>query len=161
MVRPEADMVVTLLCAILDGGLAVALWAVPLLIIQGALTMGAETLAPYLTPAVESFVSATGGILILGIGVNLLALRLPVPISSVWPKMIFSGRSCRWPSAEAALPASLAASFPFPVPRPSFRPYARRLGPIWAGTRRPGSSGRPAQTKEAPLPLVKAGDSCM
>ena len=71
-------------------GPGVALCAVPLLIYQGGLTMAAGLLAPMVTPPVESCVSATGGILILGIGVNMLGLRPPVPISSVWPAMILA-----------------------------------------------------------------------
>lgn len=67
------------------------LWcALPTIIYQGALTMGAGAIQPYMTPAIENCVSATGGILVLGIGVNMLGLKPPVPISSVWPAMILA-----------------------------------------------------------------------
>jgi uncharacterized membrane protein YqgA involved in biofilm formation len=43
-----------------------------------------------MTPAIEGCVSATGGILILGIGVNMMGLKPPIPISSVWPAMVLA-----------------------------------------------------------------------
>jgi uncharacterized membrane protein YqgA involved in biofilm formation len=71
-------------------GSGVVWCAVPLLLYQGGLTLAAGALRPFMTQAVESCVSATGGVLILGIGVNMLGLRPPVPISSVWPAMIMA-----------------------------------------------------------------------
>jgi uncharacterized membrane protein YqgA involved in biofilm formation len=68
-----------------------AAWcALPVLVYQGSLTMAAGALQPMMTPAIEGCVSATGGILILGIGVNMMGLKPPIPISSVWPAMVLA-----------------------------------------------------------------------
>jgi uncharacterized protein len=56
-------------------GLGVAFSAVPVLIYQGAITLGAGVLAPLLTDAMMVEVSAVGGVLIVGIGINLLGLK--------------------------------------------------------------------------------------
>ena len=56
-------------------GLGVAFSAVPVLIYQGAITLGAGVLAPLLTDAMMVEVSAVGGVLIVGIGINLLNLK--------------------------------------------------------------------------------------
>ena len=72
-------------------GSGVAWCFLPTILYQGTLTMAAGALQPAMTPAVESCVSATGGILVLGIGVNMLGLKHPVPISSVWPAIILAG----------------------------------------------------------------------
>jgi uncharacterized membrane protein YqgA involved in biofilm formation len=71
-------------------GSGVAWCFIPTIIYQGALTMAAAFLQPLMTPEVESCVSAAGGILVLGIGVNMLGLKPPIPISSVWPAMILA-----------------------------------------------------------------------
>ncbi len=56
-------------------GFGVALSAVPVLIYQGAITLGAGFLAPLLTDEMMVEVSAVGGVLILGIGFNLLNIK--------------------------------------------------------------------------------------
>lgn len=56
-------------------GLGVALSAVPVLLYQGAITIGAGFLAPLLTEEMMTEVSAVGGVLIVGIGINLLDLK--------------------------------------------------------------------------------------
>ena len=56
-------------------GFGVALSAVPVLIYQGAITLGAGVLAPLLSDEMMVEVSAVGGVLILGIGINLLDLK--------------------------------------------------------------------------------------
>ncbi len=53
-------------------GVGVGLSAVPVLIYQGAITLAAGFMKPYLVPAVVSQMSATGGLLILAIGLNML-----------------------------------------------------------------------------------------
>jgi uncharacterized membrane protein YqgA involved in biofilm formation len=68
-----------------------AIWAaVPLLVYQGLLTMGAGFLQPMMTVAIENCISATGGILVMGIGVNMLGLKPPISISSCLPALIFA-----------------------------------------------------------------------
>lgn len=71
--------------AVLDGVTAVAfaatmgagicLSAVPVVIYQGVIALAAGSLRPYLGPEVITELSAVGGLLILGIGLNLLELK--------------------------------------------------------------------------------------
>ena len=56
-------------------GIGVGLSALPVLIYQGAMTLAAGFMKPYLIPAVVSQMSATGGLLILAIGLNMLRER--------------------------------------------------------------------------------------
>jgi uncharacterized membrane protein YqgA involved in biofilm formation len=60
-------------------GVGVGFSAIPVLVIQGGIALGAQALEPVLTPAVISSISAVGGALILSIGMDLLGIkRLPV-----------------------------------------------------------------------------------
>lgn len=56
-------------------GFGVAFSAVPVLLYQGAITLSAGVLAPLLSDAMMVEVSAVGGVLIVGIGINLLGLK--------------------------------------------------------------------------------------
>jgi hypothetical protein len=56
-------------------GFGVALSAVPVFLYQGAITLGAGVLAPLLSDAMMVEVSAVGGVLIVGIGINLLGFK--------------------------------------------------------------------------------------
>lgn len=53
-------------------GIGVLFSAVPLLLYQGAITLMAGLLKPLLIPAVVSQMSATGGLLIVGLGMNMI-----------------------------------------------------------------------------------------
>ncbi|MDD9304074.1 MAG: DUF554 domain-containing protein [Desulfobacter sp.] len=53
-------------------GIGVVLSAVPVLVYQGGITLAAGVMKPYLIPAVVSQMSATGGLLIMAIGLNML-----------------------------------------------------------------------------------------
>ncbi|HCY88561.1 MAG TPA: DUF554 domain-containing protein [Desulfobacteraceae bacterium] len=53
-------------------GFGVMLSAVPVLLYQGAITLAAGVMKPYLIPAVVSQMSAVGGLLILAIGLNMI-----------------------------------------------------------------------------------------
>ncbi len=55
-------------------GIGVAFSALPLLVYQGSLTLLATVAGPYLSPAVITEMSAVGGTIILGIGINMLGL---------------------------------------------------------------------------------------
>lgn len=55
-------------------GPGVAFSAIPVLLYQGSITLLARTLEPWLTPAAIAGMTATGGLLIVGIGLNLLGL---------------------------------------------------------------------------------------
>lgn len=79
-----------------DLGFAVALIAIPQLVIQGALYFGAFALVPIVSPGMQADFSACGGIIMLATGmricgikifpiVNMLpALLLIMPISTLW-----------------------------------------------------------------------------
>ena len=56
-------------------GWGVLFSAIPVLIYQGALTLSASIMKPFLTPLVVDQMSAVGGLLILAIGINLLELK--------------------------------------------------------------------------------------
>lgn len=56
-------------------GFGVALSAIPVLLYQGAITLGAGVLAPLLSDAMMAEVSAVGGVLIIGIGITLLDVK--------------------------------------------------------------------------------------
>ena len=56
-------------------GLGVMLSAVSVFLYQGLITLGALMLKPLLVPAVVNQMSAVGGLLILGLGINLLEIR--------------------------------------------------------------------------------------
>jgi uncharacterized protein len=56
-------------------GLGICLSAVPVVLYQGMIALAAGTLQPYLGPEVISELSGVGGLLILGIGLNMLELK--------------------------------------------------------------------------------------
>ena len=55
-------------------GLGVAFSAIPVFIYQGAIALLATWIAPFLSELVIQELTATGGMLILGIGLNMLGL---------------------------------------------------------------------------------------
>ena len=60
-------------------GAGVGLSVIPILALQGGIALGAGALEPYITPAVIAAIEATGGALILAIGLDLAQIkRLPV-----------------------------------------------------------------------------------
>lgn len=95
----RGDRTIVLTKSILDGfasvalasamGVGVLFSALPLLVYQGGLTMFAGSLQPYLGPVVMNELTATGGVLILGIGINLLELKR-IPLSNMLPALLFS-----------------------------------------------------------------------
>jgi len=56
-------------------GIGVLFSAVPVLLYQGSITLTASLVKPLLTPVVVTQMSAVGGLLIVGIGLNLLEIR--------------------------------------------------------------------------------------
>jgi uncharacterized membrane protein YqgA involved in biofilm formation len=66
-------------------GSGVILSSIPLLLYQGLMTMAAGAMQPLLTEPIVACLTATGGIMVMGIGVNMIGLKPPVPISSVLP----------------------------------------------------------------------------
>ncbi|MAZ30713.1 MAG: hypothetical protein CMP57_01310 [Flavobacteriales bacterium] len=67
-------------------GLGVLVSAIPLLIFQSLLTFAALYLEPYLTSSIINEVSAVGGVLILGIGINILELK-KIKVSNMLPSL--------------------------------------------------------------------------
>ena len=80
-------------------GLGVPLAAVPLLLYQGALVLFAGLLHPWLGPATLSEITALGGLMVIGIGLNLLNLTrisltnmLPaLPVAAVLASIFLEG----------------------------------------------------------------------
>lgn len=80
-------------------GLGVPLAAVPLLLYQGALVLFAGLLQPWLGPATLSEITALGGLMVIGIGLNLLNLTrisltnmLPaLPVAAVLASIFLEG----------------------------------------------------------------------
>lgn len=68
-------------------GSGVALASIPLLIYQGSITVFAEGLRPYLSEFMRAELTATGGIMILGIGINLLELK-KIRLSNLLPALV-------------------------------------------------------------------------
>lgn len=56
-------------------GIGVAVSFIPVLIYQGTITLLASAVAPYLSEAVMTEMTATGGILLVGMGINILEIR--------------------------------------------------------------------------------------
>jgi uncharacterized protein len=56
-------------------GLGICLSAIPVFLYQGTIALAAGALQPYLGPEVVSELSGVGGLLILGIGINMLELK--------------------------------------------------------------------------------------
>ena len=67
-------------------GIGVAFAALPILVYQGGLTLLAGTVAPYLSQAVITEMTATGGILIMGIGLSLLEIK-KIKIGNMLPSI--------------------------------------------------------------------------
>jgi uncharacterized membrane protein YqgA involved in biofilm formation len=68
-------------------GIGVLFSAIPVLAYQGSLTIGASLLAPYLTTSVVNEMTATGGLLILGIGLNILKVT-KIKVGNMLPAIL-------------------------------------------------------------------------
>lgn len=67
-------------------GSGVVFSAVPILIYQGGLTLLAVSISPYLTAPIENALVSTGGVMIIGIGANLVGIK-PVSVSNLLPAL--------------------------------------------------------------------------
>ena len=74
-------------------GSGVMFASLPILVYQGGLTMFAETLGPRLSDLMRAELEATGGILVLGIGVNLLEIK-KIPLSNLLPALVVTVVLC-------------------------------------------------------------------
>lgn len=68
-------------------GSGVMFAAVPILLYQGGITIFAEFIRPYLSDLIRAELEATGGIMILGIGINLLELK-KIRLSNLLPALV-------------------------------------------------------------------------
>ena len=68
-------------------GIGVMLSAVPVLIYQGAIALLGNAVAPLLSDAVITEMSAVGGLLIMGIGVNML-LEKDIKVANLLPAIV-------------------------------------------------------------------------
>ncbi len=68
-------------------GVGVLFSALPILLYQGALTLFASSFQSFFSPVIISQLTATGGILILGIGINILEIK-QIRISSMLPSLV-------------------------------------------------------------------------
>ena len=61
--------------------------AIPVFLLETAVTLLAGILAPYFTPVGVSFLSATGAILILGVGLTILDIK-KISLSNMLPALL-------------------------------------------------------------------------
>lgn len=93
----EGDRTIVLTKSMLDFFAAVALGAaygsgvlvaaIPMLLYQGSITMFADVIRPYLTDVMRAELTATGGVMIVGIGINLLEIQ-KIRLSSLLPALV-------------------------------------------------------------------------
>lgn len=62
---------------------------IPLLLYQGGLTLGAQWLAPFLTAEIQSVILGCGGILLIGLGLNILEVT-KLKIINLAPSLLFA-----------------------------------------------------------------------
>jgi uncharacterized protein len=70
-------------------GIGVAFAALPLVVLQGAITLAASALQNVLTPPMLAGLTATGGFLVMAIGVRLLDLR-PIRVANLLPSLVLA-----------------------------------------------------------------------
>ncbi len=70
-------------------GIGVAFAALPLLVLQGSITLAAVALQSVLTPPMLAGLSATGGFLVMAIGIRLLDLR-PIRVANLLPSLVLA-----------------------------------------------------------------------
>lgn len=85
--------------AVLDGsvalafasvlGVGVAFAALPLFVLQGSITLGAAAIAPVLTEPMILTLTATGGVLVAGLGLRLLEVR-QVRVANLLPALVLA-----------------------------------------------------------------------
>lgn len=68
-------------------GSGVALAALPIIIYQGSITLFANALRPWLSDFMRAELTAVGGIMILGIGINLLEIK-KIRLSNLLPGLV-------------------------------------------------------------------------
>lgn len=69
-------------------GIGVALSFLPVFVYQGSITLLASTVAPYLGEAVMTEMTATGGVLLVGVGINILEIK-KLKVGNMLPAIFF------------------------------------------------------------------------
>ncbi|MDA8213147.1 MAG: DUF554 domain-containing protein [Clostridia bacterium] len=70
-------------------GIGVIFSAIPVLLYQGSITLAAASVKEFLSPHVVAEMTATGGILILGIGINILGIKV-IRVGNLLPAILFA-----------------------------------------------------------------------
>lgn len=91
----EGDHSILFVKSILDGvsavvfsssmGIGVAFSALPVFVYQGAITLAASFVKAILTDSIITEMTATGGLLIFGIGLNMLGINVNIKIGNLLP----------------------------------------------------------------------------
>jgi len=68
-------------------GSGVMFASVPILLYQGGLTLFAGAVSPWMSDLIRVELEATGGIMVLGIGINLLEIK-KIPLSNLLPALV-------------------------------------------------------------------------
>jgi uncharacterized protein len=99
------DVQLLVVKAVLDGsialafasvlGIGVAFAALPLLLLQGSITFGAAAIAPALSEPVVMTLTATGGVLVAGLGLRLLEVR-QVRVANLLPALLLAPLAASW-----------------------------------------------------------------
>ncbi|MDD4767926.1 MAG: DUF554 domain-containing protein [Desulfotomaculaceae bacterium] len=76
-------------------GLGVAFSALPVFVYQGAITLLAASLKNFLSPSVVMEMSATGGLLIVGIGINILGIK-EIKVGNLLPAIFYAAPLAYW-----------------------------------------------------------------
>lgn len=71
-------------------GIGVAFAALPVFLYQGAITLAASSIKAFLTDAIITEMSATGGLLIFAIGINMLGLNVTIKVGNLLPAIFVS-----------------------------------------------------------------------
>jgi len=71
-------------------GMGVAFSALPVFVYQGAITLAASFIKAFLTDSIITEMSATGGLLIFGIGLNMLGINVNIKIGNLLPSIFVS-----------------------------------------------------------------------
>jgi len=69
-------------------GIGVVLSSLPVLVYQGSIALLASSVAPYLSEAVITEMTAVGGVLLVGMGINLLEIR-KLKVGNMLPAIFF------------------------------------------------------------------------
>jgi uncharacterized membrane protein YqgA involved in biofilm formation len=70
-------------------GVGVLFSTIPVLVYQGSITIAASTLQPYLTKSIVNGMTATGGLLIVGIALNILHVA-KIRVGNMLPAIVFA-----------------------------------------------------------------------